>query len=196
MTIVKINPDACADCGHESADHPEGVCFADAGGNYCPCNSWQGPAVDAVDAPRESVPAENPKDAIGSGKLPLHLWPESASALGCLGMLDGALKYGRANFRHAPVLASIYYDAARRHLDAWFEGEDDDPDSGLPHIAHALACVAIVVDADVAGKLIDDRNTPTDWRGLVDRLTPHVARLKALHEDRSPRHYTIKDKER
>ena len=31
----------------------------------------------------------NPKDAIGSDKLPLHLWPSTATALGCLGLLDG-----------------------------------------------------------------------------------------------------------
>ena len=41
----------------------------------------------------------NPKDAIGSQKLPLHLWPTTATAMGCLGLLDGALKYGRANWR-------------------------------------------------------------------------------------------------
>ena len=64
----------------------------------------------------------NPKDAIGSDKLPLHLWPALASAEGSLALLDGALKYGRSNFRVAGVRASIYNDALRRHMDAWFEG--------------------------------------------------------------------------
>ena len=41
----------------------------------------------------------NPKDMIGSNKLPLHLWPNTATAMGSLGFLNGALKYGRANFR-------------------------------------------------------------------------------------------------
>ena len=68
----------------------------------------------------------NPKDAIGSGKLPLHLWPTTATALGCISMLNGMLKYGRSNFRAVGIRASIYYDAAMRHLNAWFEGEDDD----------------------------------------------------------------------
>ena len=141
-----------------------------------------------------SSDASNPKDAIGSSKLPLHLWPASASALGCLAFLDGALKYGAHNFRAGSVRASIYYDAARRHLDAWYEGEKADPKSGLPHLAHALACIAIIVEAEVADTLIDDRAYPTRYREFVDALTPHVERLRALYADKSPKHYTIADK--
>jgi hypothetical protein len=141
----------------------------------------------------EDVKQSNPKDALGADRLPLHLWPSTATALGSLALLDGALKYGRSNFRHIGVRASIYRDAAQRHLDAWFEGEDADPASGLSHLAHVLACVAIMVDAEAAGKLHDDRMTPGGYRATVDALTPHVARLKALHAGREPRHYTIAD---
>jgi hypothetical protein len=141
----------------------------------------------------DTLKPSNPKDAIGSDKLPLHLWPETATALGCLGLLDGGLKYGRSNFRAVGVRASIYFDAARRHINAWFEGENADPDSGLPHIAHALACLAIIVDAEAAGKLHDDRMHQGGYRGLVTTLTPHVARLKALHASKTPKHYTIAD---
>lgn len=137
----------------------------------------------------------NPKDAIGTNKLPLHLWPATASAMGCIGLLNGMLKYGRTNWRHAGVRASIYYDACRRHLDAWFEGEECDPDDGVPHLAAALACLAIVVDAQAAGKLNDDRAMPACYRQLVTDLTPHVERLKALHSGKNPKHYTIHDVE-
>lgn len=135
----------------------------------------------------------NPKDLIGSNKIPLHLWPETASLTGALALLDGGLKYGRSNFREIGVRSSIYYDAARRHLNAWFEGEDNDPDSGLPHLGHALACLAILVDAQAAGKLNDDRMVKGGYRALINDLTPHVARLKELHKDKNPRHYTIQD---
>lgn len=135
----------------------------------------------------------NPKDLIGSSKVPLHLWPTTASAMGCMGFLEGALKYGRSNFRAVGVKASIYYDAACRHLNAWFEGEDVDPDSGLPHMAHALACLAIIVDAQAAGKLTDDRMVQGGYRGLVTSLTPHVSRIKDMHKNKKPRHYTISD---
>ena len=135
----------------------------------------------------------NPKDAIGSNKLPLHLWPTTATAMGCIGMLNGMLKYGRANFRVAGVRASIYVDAALRHLSAWLEGEECDPDDEVPHLAAALSCIAIVVDARAAGKLNDDRMVAGGYRKLVDELTPHVKRLKELHKDRNPKHYTTED---
>lgn len=138
----------------------------------------------------------NPKDIIGSDKLPLHLWPEAASIFGALGLLEGALKYGRNNWRAAGIKYTVYIDAARRHLDALLEGEDTDPDSGLPHLSHALATLAIIVDASMTGKLIDDRNfNGAAFRQLVQEMTPHVARLKALHADKDPKHWTIEDNE-
>lgn len=135
----------------------------------------------------------NPKDAIGSDKMPLHLWPATATAYGSLGMLDGALKYGRANFRAIGIRASIYKDAVTRHLDAWFDGEDNAPDSGLPHLAHALANLAIIVDAIEAGKFNDDRNIKGGYLETMAKLTPHVPRLKAMYADRAPHHYTIQE---
>jgi hypothetical protein len=34
----------------------------------------------------------NPKDAIGCDKLPVHLWPETATLMGCVALANGALK--------------------------------------------------------------------------------------------------------
>lgn len=146
-------------------------------------------------AKKNSVSAKptNPKDMIGSNKLPLHLWPNTATAYGCVAMLNGMLKYGRSNFRAIGVRASIYQDAAKRHIDAWFEGEECDPDDGVPHLSAALACIAIIIDAKCAGKLNDDRMIAGGYRKAMDELTPHVARLKKLHEKKNPRHYTMKD---
>lgn len=139
--------------------------------------------------------ATNPKDAVGSSKLPIHLWPKTATIMGTLGLLEGMLKYGRLNWREAGVRASIYYDALDRHISAWFEGEDFDPDSGMPHLAHALACLAILVDAQAAGKLVDDRQYNGEgYRTLVEELTPHVDRAKGNHADKSPKHYTLEDR--
>lgn len=136
--------------------------------------------------------AENPKDLVGTGKLPLHLWPTTATAMGCIALLNGALKYGRSNWRVVGVRASIYVDACQRHLAAWFEGHECD-EEGVPHLSSALACLAILVDAEVAGKLKDDRQVDGGHAEIVKRLTPHVERLRALHAGKSPKHYTIGD---
>ena len=136
----------------------------------------------------------NPKDIIGSHKLPLHLWPTTATAMGCLGLLDGMGKYGRMNWRRYGVSATVYIDACKRHLDAWYEGESHAKDSGVPHLAHALACLAIIVDSQAQGMLIDDRAYKGEgYLKLVDELTPLVKALRAKHAGRSVHHYTIKD---
>lgn len=153
----------------------------------------QGQKINPEDKLNPDQKHTNPKDAIGSDKLPLHLWPQTASILGCLGFLDGALKYGRSNYRAIGVRSSIYYDACSRHLTKWFEGEDVDGDSGLPHLAHALACLAIIVDAQASGKLNDDRMYPGGTIKMIEDLTPHVKRLKELHKSRNPHHYTKQD---
>lgn len=137
---------------------------------------------------------ENPKDSIGSDKLPIHLFPATAVALGSLANHHGNLKYGRNNWRAAKVRYSVYLDAIIRHAQAALEGEDIDPESGLPHEAHILAGAGILVDAGACGSLIDDRNyNGSFWRGFVDKWTPHVARLKEQFKDKNPKHYTIKD---
>lgn len=147
--------------------------------------------------PMPETKLTNPKDIVGSDKLPLHLWPQTATALGSLGLLEGALKYGRGNWRHSGVRASIYYDALNRHMDAWFNGEDYAPDSGIPHLANALACIAIIVDSQANGKLLDDRNftpsTENTYRSAIYKLTPHVKRLKELFAGTNPKHWTKAD---
>lgn len=138
--------------------------------------------------------ASNPKDAVGCDKVPLHLWPTSATIGGALALLHGMLQYGRSNWRAVGVKASIYHDALQRHAAAWWEGEDLDPDSGLPHLYHVLACAAILVDAGACGNLTDDRAYPGGYRSFIDSMTSHVKRLKELHEGKTPKHYTIGDK--
>jgi hypothetical protein len=99
----------------------------------------------------------NPKDSVGIRKVPLHVVPaEVLMELG-LAMLEGARKYGSHNYRVAGVRASVYYDAAMRHLMAFWEGENTDPDSGLPHVVKAMACLTVLRDSQQTGNWVDDR---------------------------------------
>ncbi len=72
-------------------------------------------------------------------------------------MQEGAAKYGRHNYRVIGVRSSVYYDAAMRHLMAWWEGEDIDPDSGLSHVIKAVASLTVLRDAMMQGCNNDDR---------------------------------------
>ena len=84
-----------------------------------------------------------------------------------MAMMDGAEKYGPYNWRKISVRASIYIDAAKRHLDAWFEGQECASDSKVHHLGHALACCAILLDAQACGRLIDDRPLEYDHNGNI-----------------------------
>ena len=137
----------------------------------------------------------NPKDIIGSTKLPFHLCPLTFVAGVAMAFLEGCLKYGRSNFRAVGVRSSIYYDACMRHMNSWFEGEDIDPESGLNHLYKAGACIAVLVDAIECGKLNDDRMIKGGYKETVEKFTPKIKELLEKYKDKNPKHYTIKDNE-
>ena len=77
-----------------------------------------------------------------SGKPSLTLLPAEA-IIGMTKALDfGAKKYGRYNYRDGIEHHRII-DAALRHTFAVLRGEMLDPESGLPHVWHALASFAM-----------------------------------------------------
>lgn len=78
-----------------------------------------------------------------------------------LAMAEGAWKYGRHNYRVAGVRASVYFDAAMRHLVALEMGEEIDPDSGVHHRAKAIAGLLVLRDAIMSGgELFNDDRPP------------------------------------
>lgn len=99
----------------------------------------------------------NPKDAIGSSKPALSVIPCPVLFEVGAAMTEGAAKYRRHNYRIAGVRHSIYYDAAMRHLMAFWEGEDIDPDSGIHHISKAIAGLVVLRDSMMQGNDQDDR---------------------------------------
>jgi hypothetical protein len=117
----------------------------------------------------------NPKDLRGVIKLPLRLIPPPALAYLARAMAVGARKYGPFNWRRTEVKLTVYLEAALRHILAKADGENDDPESGLPHEAHAMACMAIILDAIAMGKLIDDRYPPGAFGQLVQALQDGAA---------------------
>lgn len=99
----------------------------------------------------------NPKDRVGAKKPRISLVPPASIIYQALAMQDGAIKYGPYNWREKKPQASIYYEACIRHLASWFDGEECAEDSGKPHLAHAIACIGIIIDCVETGNLIDDR---------------------------------------
>ena len=99
----------------------------------------------------------NPKESIGQTKPSLHHIPPRVLLEVAQAMMEGSKKYGIYNYRKAGVSYSTYYSSTFRHLIAWFEGEDIDPDSGLSHITKAISGLIVLRDSMLEGNAIDDR---------------------------------------
>lgn len=81
------------------------------------------------------------------GKPKVFLVPPKAIIGTARAMTHGAKKYEFHNYKKGTGLdwdrpASALF----RHLLAWIDGEDYDSDSGLHHLDHAGACIAILQD--------------------------------------------------
>lgn len=109
-----------------------------------------------------SYPDNNPKTQFGLKKAPLHLVPPALEEGAAEAFQNGADKYGPFNWRDNTISATVYYAACKRHLKDWFDRMDPDdcaPDSGVHHIKHAAACLAMILD--VMGSPMFNDNRPT-----------------------------------
>jgi hypothetical protein len=147
------------------------------------------PASLEATAVRANAPAPshggNPKDAIGASKAPLStLEAQVVHEMG-LGMLEGECKYWRHNYIASRVRAMVYSDAHDRHMSLWKSGQDIDPDSGLPHLVKAMACLHIIRAAEIHGSLIDDRppaNPDPEWMKKLDAKALEITQRLAGFE--------------
>lgn len=79
---------------------------------------------------------EKPRMAL----VPVSLGVAAANAL-----TYGAKKYKPNNWRKIDNVEQ-YVSALTRHIDAWREGEDNDPESGLCHLDHAAANLCFLIE--------------------------------------------------
>lgn len=100
-----------------------------------------------------------PKTAVkhDAGKPSLGLIPRTAMVAEARVLDFGAKKYGRDNWRKG-MDHSRMSDAALRHLFAYLDGEDIDPESGLPHLAHARCCLGFLIEYGEKKLGKDDRH--------------------------------------
>ncbi|QMP84053.1 hypothetical protein pphageT12_35 [Pseudomonas phage pphageT12] len=120
----------------------------------CPCHDMSVTLRNKVSA----YPDGNPKSLQGAKKYSLRYLPLPANIAVNQALEDGAKKYGPANWREKGVAASVYVDAALRHISQYFDGKQDKAsDSGVHNLGHAMACLAIIIDAEANKTLQDDR---------------------------------------
>jgi hypothetical protein len=83
------------------------------------------------------------------GKLRWDLLPTSAVEKIVAVLTFGAAKYGANNWQALDEFEPRYYAALQRHLAAWRRGERIDPESDLPHLAHAACCLVFLLSREV-----------------------------------------------
>lgn len=86
-------------------------------------------------------------------------------------LMHGARKYGRNNWRdgfdHTRLIA-----AALRHIVAYSDGEDMDPETGLCHLDHAACMIHFLSELRLTHPELDDRGfTPPDRLDMNGELT-------------------------
>jgi Domain of unknown function (DUF5664) len=109
--------------------------------------------IDFLDVPNVKF-AEGVK--YDEGKPQVSLIPATALIAEAKVMTYGAKKYERHNWRKG-MAWSRPLDAALRHVLAFANGENNDPETGLPHLAHARCCLAFLIDYVEKGYGKDDR---------------------------------------
>ena len=100
----------------------------------------------------------DPKTGGMKGTKPCQLGAIDPLALKQLGLVAGmgAAKYQRGNFLLGYAW-SLSFDALMRHLLAFWDGEEHDPESGLPHLAHAAFHCLALISFSQRGLGTDDR---------------------------------------
>lgn len=122
------------------------------------------------------LPDGNPKTVYGMSKPGIEGVPTAPIFQVGEVMRLGIQKYGLTNWRHDAVSASVYYNAAMRHIMSWWDGQNLDHESGQPHLAHAAACLLILMDAKMSDDLIDDRPRC----GLTATLIEHGTKRRSV----------------
>lgn len=78
------------------------------------------------------------------GKTDLSLLPREFLDEVAKAFMHGEAKYGRYNYRGGMAWNRLVA-ACLRHVTAFNEGEDTDSESGVSHLGHAGACIAMLL---------------------------------------------------
>lgn len=106
-------------------------------------------AIDMLKTPDKAVKHD-------SSKPRTDLLPFKALGATAEVFAFGAVKYADDNWRNGMKLRRLL-GAGLRHAFAWGSGEDLDPESKLPHLAHACCCFLMLLESVLEGYGEDDR---------------------------------------
>lgn len=118
------------------------------------------PIMDNFGYKAHEYRAIDPKQSHGSEKLSFDNVPISLLLHAVPGANNGANKYKPWNWLQLPdgeMSLKTYLNAIQRHLLLYRAGQDVASDSGVHHLDHIIAGLAVLRDAQLFGKVADDR---------------------------------------
>lgn len=149
MTVVK----RCTTCHHGpklNSDYPCNQCIAFK--NWTEPMSSIPPMTQSVNDPEDSVTWLGSGEVKGvkydKDKPKWSLLPFKALAEVVDVLTYGARKYAPDNWKKVPDARTRYVDAAFRHFTAYINGEKNDSETGLNHLAHAICCLLFLLAFD------------------------------------------------
>ncbi len=116
-------------------------------------------------------------------KPPWHLLPWGAVAAVVRVLAEGALKHGDRHWEGG-MLYSEHFSAALRHITAWWERDDSDPETGESHLAHAASRILFLLAYALEERTdLDDRpegSTTGQLPDLILRNRDHATRFEQV----------------
>ncbi len=126
-------------------------------------------AVDAI------LRGQDKAKTFDDGKAPLACLPPEGMRAVARVQAYGHKKYGDFNNYRKGMEASRQASCIIRHVMAFMDGEDLDPESGESHIAHAACRAMFLLQNLKDGVMIDDRFKPENQKQNNETPSPHRA---------------------
>lgn len=114
--------------------------------------------------------SDNPKNIAARSRIKIAYLPAAGVIHGAHAAMKGAERYGPYNWREKQIALMEYASAAQRHIQDWVDGEDISTDDKCHHLGHAIASLAIMLDAIELQFAIDDRPPRGPASGILQRL--------------------------
>jgi len=110
-------------------------------------------------------------------KVRFDLLPWASLTLVAKVMTFGAYHYGDHNWE-AGFSWSRCIGSAMRHFVKWVMREENDDESGLPHLAHAIANLLFLLEYSLHHTGTDDRPTDITPEAVTEFFTPYDANIR------------------
>lgn len=129
------------------------------------------------EAPKQTGGIKHDADKVDFALVPVHPHTEVARV-----WTFGKKKYDAWNWKKG-FIWSRPYAAALRHIYAWARGESNDPETGMPHLAHAICCLMMLIEFEHKGIGEDDRQKEFDEFAEAKRLRAKQEELCAKYDE-------------